>query len=348
MPPVVRRRGSRVPVADQPVVAPPAVRTRRSSRSESTPPPRSDGFETTGSRTRQASEPFKALASRGEFAGYLKIASGQVVFVSVKLGKDASKKPPLIMLDGIAARYERNTAFEDLVKKSGQSIVSIYLPGQGETLAKDMAAGGASLRSDIEQEDQAKTVIGVLDALGIKNQVGVAGLSYGGAIAAQCEAQYPDRFSKVMVVAPYVRSQGSSNPWSGMLNNPWNPWGASMYRAAVKSTLTSMFNYTPDVLKAHPGAFHEGLYRLTMGLEDYDLKDTVRGMKDLHFLVVPEDGASPPEQNKDAFNGVGTGSFTSAPASEAGNHDLVRANGPLVAKWLSDVMTDRVKASKVG
>jgi pimeloyl-ACP methyl ester carboxylesterase len=344
--PIGRARPQRTDHAADVAPARPAAAADAAGRARPSGPA-ADGFAVTAGRTSRAEKPYAALAARGEFTGFVKIAGGQEVFVSVKLGKNPEKNPPLVMLDGIAARHERNTTFENLVKKEGQSMVAVFLPGQGETLAKDMEAGGKSLRGDIEQEDQARVVVGVLDALGIKSPVGVAGLSYGGAIAAQCEKQFPDRFSKVMVVAPFVRSQSAGNPMTAFMNNPWNPFGASMYRSAVKSTLQQMFPASPEVLKQHRGAFHEGLFRLTMGLEDFDLAKTVKGMKDVHFLVVPEDGASPPEQNAKAYAGIGTGSFQSAPAADAGKHDLVRGNGALVADWLADVMAGRVEARAV-
>lgn len=312
----------------------------------------SDNFDVAGAgrtsrtRTTGTAGPFEALAKKGEFQGFVKTRSGAEVFVSVKLGKNPGANRPVVMLDGIAARYERNTGFENLVKQKDQSIISIYLPGQGETLAKDMGAGGRSVRNDIQQEDQAKAVIEVLDALGVKEPVGVAGLSYGGAIAAQAEKMFPNRFNKVMLIAPFVESQGKSSPYYAMMNNPWNPWGGMMYRSATKSTLERLFPNVPTVLQPHRGAFHEGLFRLTMGLEDFELKSTVKGMEDVHFLVVPQDGASPPEGNRSAFKGAKTGSFTSAPPSEAGNHDLVRANGSLVASWVADVMAGRVRTTQ--
>lgn len=292
-------------------------------------------------------KPFAALAARGDYAGFVKTASGQELFVSIKLAKDAAQKPPVVMLDGIAARYDRNAAFEDQVVKNGQSIITVYLPGQGETLDRDLDKGGKSLQGDIEQEDQAKAVVSVLDALGVKAPVGVAGLSYGGAIAAQCNAQYPDRFAQLMVIAPFVESQGKDSPYYAMMNNPWNPWGAMAYRTATKTALENLFPYNPEVLQEHPGAFHEGLFRLTMGLEDYELSDTVKGQADVHFLVVPGDTASPPEKDAQAYKGAKTGSFTMAPKSDTGKHDLVRGDGELVARWLADVMAGKVKADPV-
>lgn len=343
------------PVRPQRPAAPaePAAPARPPRRPQTPARPASDNFDVRGTgrpttgRTTSTTGPFSVLAKKGEFQGYIKTKSGQEVFVSIKLGKNPAANRPVVMLDGIAARYERNTGFENLVKQKDQSLISIYLPGQGETLAKDMAGAGRSVRNDIQQEDQAKAVIEVLDALGVKEPVGVAGLSYGGAIAAEAEKRYPDRFNKVMLIAPFVESQGKSSPYYAMMNNPWNPWGATMYRSATKSTLEKLFPNVPTVLQPHGGAFHEGLFRLTMGLEDFELDETVKGMKDVHFLVVPKDTASSPEGNKAAWKGAKTGSFTMAPPSEAGNHDLVRANGSLVASWIADVMAGRVKTEAV-
>lgn len=341
----VRPRQPAVPA--QPVDA----RPRPTRGTDSPPPRRADDFragdpQPAAPRTR-VTGPFSALAKKGEFQGFVTTSSGEV-FVSVKLGKNPGANRPVVMLDGVAARYELNTGFENLVKRQEQSIITILLPGQGETLARDVETGGRTVRNDIQQEDQARAVIEVLDALEVKEPVGIAGLSYGGAIAAQAEKMFPDRFNKVMLIAPYVESAGKSSPYYSMMNNPWNPLGASMYRSAAKSTLESLFPNVPTVLQPHPGAFHEGLFRLTMGLEDFALDDTVEGMEDVHFLVVPEDSASSPEGNQAAFNGASTGSYTMAPASEAGNHDLVRANGRLVSSWVADVMAGRVKTKPVG
>lgn len=347
--PIGRRQNVEAPEVEEP-------QKPRARRNEAAPKAPADGFAPgeaapvaeAAANAASVKGPFAALAKRGDFNGYVKTASGADVYVSVKLAKNAATNRPMVLLDGVAARYDRNSAFEKLVTAKDQSIISIFLPGQGETLAKDMEKGGRSIRNDIEQEQQAKTVIEVLDALGVKDPVGVLGLSYGGAIAAQAEKQYPNRFNKVMLVAPYVKSEGKSSPYYNMMmNNPWNPFGPSMYRAAAKSTLEKTFNYEPEVLQKFPGAFHEGLLRLSMGLEDFELADVVKGMEDVHWLVVPGDGASDPNQNAEAFKGAKTGSFVMAPNTDAGKHDLIRGDGALVATWAADVMAGRWKTQDV-
>lgn len=341
-----------------PVAAPKAPKAPKAARANAAQPtaPKADAFAAgaaagapKGTPTTAVNGPFAKLASKGDFTGFVRTASGQDVYVSIKLAKNAATTQPMVLLDGIASRYERNGAFEKLVQAKGQTIVTIFLAGQGETLARDFEKNrGASVSNDIEQEDQARTVIEVLDELGVKQPAGVLGLSYGGAIAAQLEHDYPKRFDKVMLIAPYQTSEGKKSPMYGMMmNNPFNPFGPQMYRDAAKSALTKLFDYTPEVLKKYPGAFHDGLYRLTMGLEDFELKDVVAGMNDLHMLMVPGDTASPPDSAGEIFRGAKTGSFLVAPKSDDGKHDLIRGDGQLVATWVTDIMAGRTPAEAV-
>lgn len=292
--------------------------------------------------------PFAELAKRGDFDGYVRTASGADVYVSIKLAKNAATTEPMVLLDGIAARFDRNSGFETMVQQKNQSIITVFLPGQGETLAKDMAKGGHSVDHDISPSDQAKALVEVLDALGVKDPVGVMGLSYGGAIAAEAKHDFPNRFDKALLVAPFTQSEGKSSPFYDMMNhNPFNPFGPMMYREAAKVTLQQTFNYVPEVLQKFPGAFQDGLFRLSMGLEDFELKDSVKNGENVHFLVVPGDTASNPDDDIKAFGGAKTGSFMLAPAQDAGKHDLIRGDGALVATWASDVMAGRLQSQSV-
>jgi len=348
-------RGKPAPVA-QPKAAKEAARAKpketvKEGAKAEAPAPFEAAAPAAAKDTKGAAEvngPFAELAKKGDFDGYVHTASGADVYVSIKLAQHAATTQPMVLLDGIAARYDRNASFENMVQSKDQTIITVFLPGQGETLAKDMSKGGHSVEDDIKPGDQAKTVMQVLDALGVKKPVGVMGLSYGGAIAAELKHDYPDRVDKALLVAPFVRSEGKSSPFYDMMNhNPFNPFGPMMYRNAARATLEQTFNYTPPVLEKFPGAFQEGLFRLSMGLEDYELKDTVKGEKNVHFLVVPGDTASNPNEDVKAFEGAATGSFMLAPAQDTGKHDLIRGDGALVATWAADVMAGRVQSQSV-
>ncbi len=51
-------------------------------------------------------------------------------------------------------------------------------------------------------EDQMRWLAVLFDGLGLRRGVNVAGLSYGGALAAQCALYFPDRLNKAVLLAP--------------------------------------------------------------------------------------------------------------------------------------------------
>jgi pimeloyl-ACP methyl ester carboxylesterase len=254
----------------------------------------------------------------------------------------------MVLLDGIAARSDRNDAFEELVQNKDQTIISVFLTGQGETLARALERGSGSLENDISADDQAKTLVETLDALGIEKPVGVLGLSYGGAIAAEAKKRYPDRFDKLLLLSSYVRSPAKSMPFYDLvMHNPFNPLGPMMYRTLAKEALTQHFNEVPQVLSGAADAFHEALFRMSMGVEDFELDRTLNGLENVHMLVVANDPMTSADAQARSFRGAGTGSFTRAPSTDDGQHDLLRGDGQLAASWAADVMAGRIPSKKV-
>ena len=138
---------------------------------------------------------------------------------------------------------------------------------------------------------------------------------------------------------PYAaRAQMGEAAWQMAVNNPWNPWGLSMYRSAAKATLGHGFGQR-EIFKAHPGAFHEALFRLAMGVDKNELEDTVAGVKNVHVLVAEDDGASPLKYNVAAAEGSPGGSFTQAPDALKGQHDLVSADPDMLVRWVNEKLS---------
>lgn len=296
---------------------------------------------TSTNRAATITGPYAALAKRGDFSGYVVTASGQELFVTVRVAKnDPGNERPLVYLDGLAARRSRSDMMADKFRdEGGRTVISVLLPGQGETLLRDLQKNrGRSLNNDIKDTHQAQAVVEALDALGVDEPVDIFGLSYGGAIAAATERDHGSRIENVLLVAPHVRSQARDEmgelTWQMMANNPWNPMGNTMYRSAAKSTLAKAFG-VPELFKDHPQAFPEALFRLSMGIDKNELDRTTRGSENVHVLVAEGDGASPLAYNQKAVDAAGSGSLTVAPDSFKGQHDLVSASPELVVMWVT-------------
>lgn len=289
--------------------------------------------------------PYAGLAARGDFSGYVKTKSGQELFVTLRVAKEnPGKERPLVYLDGLAARRSRADMMADQFRDAGgRTVISVLLPGQGETLLKDLEkTGGRSIGHDIKDSDQANALVEVLDALGVKDPVDIFGLSYGGAIATATARDHGDRIGKTVIVAPHTRSQGRDEmgemAWQMTVNNPWNPMGSSMYRSAAKSTLAKAFG-VPELFKDHPAAFPEALFRLSMGIDKNELDRSSRGVDEFHVLVAEGDGASPLQYNDKAVKAAKSGSLTKAPESMKGKHDLVSASPEFVISWVTSKLS---------
>ncbi|MEW5849164.1 MAG: alpha/beta hydrolase [Myxococcota bacterium] len=297
--------------------------------------------------------PYEKLARLGNFEGFIKTAHFGEIYVRIKQGDEPAKHPPVVYLGGIATCAERSSKFEEDIQAKGGTVITLVLPGQGETLARDIKNNGRakSLDKDITARMQADAVVETLDAMGVKGPVHATGLSYGGYIAAACKKAHPERFDQLYLIAPYVMSQAEFDPRAKaardmMFRNPFNPFsyfmGPAMERQATRAVLESTFNFTWPVLEGHRREFIDALTNLTMGISNDRLRDTVKGMDGVNMLVVPQDGASPPELGEEAFQASARdGVFMRAPASDAGHHDLIGANPALCAEFVAKLMKQR-------
>ncbi|MCK6547298.1 alpha/beta hydrolase [Myxococcota bacterium] len=288
--------------------------------------------------------PYAALAARGTFDGFVTLASGEEVFVRVRPGKNPTNWAPVVYLDGLNGAGCRAKGLDGLAEKDGHTVVAIALRGQGETLIRDVEKGGASLKADIDPNDQVKLVVDTLDALGVRAPVNLMGLSYGGGIAALVKSQHPERVAKLMLAAPYTCSMSLHDPvrasFHALMNNPWNPLGQMMYRSVTQAAL-GLGVFPPKCFETmeQRQAFRDGIYRLTLGMEAFDLEKTLAGVEDVHVLAVPFDPISPPGLSKLAYQKSKGGSFTDADALwDAGKHDLVDLDPALLTRWAGDVL----------
>lgn len=316
---------------------------------------------------------YAKIAQMGNHAGYVTTKSGQEIYVSIRLGKNP-EKTPTVFVGGLTHCHDFSKDFEKNVsERYGHTMVTVLLPGQGETLKQTAQKGICANQCDFSPEAQVKVLRETLEALEINGKVHIAGLSYGGAIAGAFQKMHPELVDKTLLISPYIINAMRADPMRGtihaMMNNPWNPFGKIMYDSAMKmglmmgSEMMSMMSTMlglggrspipgmgyvgrPDVLSDHITHFHDAVYGLTMGLDPFDLSHAIENSKNVHMLHVPGDMLSPPDQNMRAFGRVKHGSFKTANPLNAGNwgcHDLVVHQPRETARWVNDVLTGAVR-----
>lgn len=290
----------------------------------------------------QAALPYGRLAALGAFKGFVSTPVGEV-HVEIVPGKGAGARPPVVYLDGLDACGR--------AVPTDETVVRIDLIGQLRTLARDVKKqGGASVQKDIDPSDQVTAVIGALDALGVDKPVHIMGLSYGGMIAALTKKAHPDRVDSLVLCSPYVHSTACGDPvrdsvYAFMMQNPWNPMGAIMYRAAARAALVGGVVTTPPELAFHAPIYGEAMVRLSMGLEGLRLSDVVKGLDNVHILSAMNDVMSPHWSAQAAQKSAQSGSFSLAPPHLAMQHDLVRMAPSLVRTFIESALSTSTTAA---
>jgi hypothetical protein len=151
------------------------------------------------------------------------------------------------------------------------------------------------------------------------------------------KAYHPDRVDRVLAMAPDAAPQTRNPFFDWMRDNPFVP---GQWKMGVKSTLRDLFGTPPEALANEPEAFYEGLYRLLIGVDDFNFRGAVRGQSGIHILAVPGDSVGPPDILEEAAQGAGEqGSFTLAPEEYRGKHFITGLAPEYAAEWAMNALT---------
>lgn len=115
----------------------------------------------------------------------------------------AGGAPPVLLLHGFTAS---NFVWKDVLMplaEAGFRVVAPDLVGFGFS--------GKPRDGEYTIDAQARTVVGLMDSLGIR-RAALIGSSYGGAVAATCALDYPSRVERLVLVDAVINDQARSRP----------------------------------------------------------------------------------------------------------------------------------------
>lgn len=268
--------------------------------------------------------------------GYLKLSNGHELYVNYKEAEPG--KPTVVLFNGLS---QNTTTWDpvaaDLVK-AGFGVVRFDAMGQGNTLAK------SGPYHDLSYENQVADVIGLLDALGIKEKVDLAGLSYGGGIAVALAAEHPERVRKVISLNGFIQAKDDAivretldsmarvNPYFGF-------WKNTVYESTVKS-----FLYWKFLLKRYGPAVDpnliEATYRLAVGIRDFDAFAAAASLppNSLHLVVGQADDVVRAADSKRFWNHVPAEARGSLLEIKDGPHTLSEGLPHFIAAWITRIL----------
>jgi pimeloyl-ACP methyl ester carboxylesterase len=113
----------------------------------------------------------------------------------------ASSKPPILLIHGFTAS---NLVWSDVllqIAEAGFRVIAPDLVGFGFS--------GKPKWGEYTIDSQARMIVGLMDYLGIKNAT-LIGSSYGGAVAATCALDYPERVERLVLVDAVANDRAKS------------------------------------------------------------------------------------------------------------------------------------------
>jgi poly(3-hydroxyalkanoate) depolymerase len=132
-------------------------------------------------------------------------AGGFKIRVGTSPGKPGSL--PLLLFNGIGASLELIRGFADEMERHGIGVVAFDVPGIG---------GSSPPKGPYRFRDLARLANKVLVGVGIKGQVDVAGVSWGGALAQEFTHAYPLRVRRLLLAATSAGAVALPGKWSAL------------------------------------------------------------------------------------------------------------------------------------
>ncbi|MGE0871085.1 MAG: alpha/beta fold hydrolase [Kofleriaceae bacterium] len=298
-------------------------------------------FEPGGGKA-DGSAPYGSLSQiGGDGLYFVRAANGVEYSFDLMLGTNPDTTVPIIYLSGIAARQggSAEDPFLDRLQQAGRTVIKLMLPGQGETLARDIeSTGGTSIDAGgddwILPDEQAQSIIDTLDAFGFQEPVHIAGVSYGGAISAATKNRFPNRIDKVLLMSPHSTPQAQNTGFRDLNYYTWKNgyWDFFGYHPGAKAALQSLFA-PPELFAGKEDQWYEALYEIWLGVDEYPTPQVISDMDDVHVLSVPGDTDAPPELLEPAMANNPNGTFTLAVGHDR-QHFITGEAPEYAADWL--------------
>ncbi|MCL2362728.1 MAG: alpha/beta hydrolase [Defluviitaleaceae bacterium] len=212
---------------------------------------------------------------------------------------------PLVLLNGIMMSTLSWYQFITPLSANNKLILMDFIDqGQSDKY------GGEGYSLDLQVE----VLKALLDHLELKNPA-IAGISYGGNVALQFAASYPDYVNRLII----FNAAASTGAWLKELGQSWTMSAEDpvhFYNTTIPIIYSQEFyNSRPDWVKVRRDfltsqvftnkAFMDGLVRLTRSADDYNIEDRLGNITAKTLIIASEtDPITPPAQQYKLKDGI--------------------------------------------
>jgi pimeloyl-ACP methyl ester carboxylesterase len=313
------------------------------------------------------------LFSRGSFAGtngevegFFEVEPGVSLYAHVIPG--APSGPVLVLLNGLTQDTEHWKTALPFLQKMGATIVEIDLALQGQSMDKRlksaftlynpvlpplfMKGGLWNLTPTFPAmpiTKQSLYVSKILKKLGVTKPVTLLGLSYGGGLALQMAADFPEQIRNAVLSAPYafpLPDQDSSIRQMCDSLRTWVPmWRLvpydDLYDLILRGLVISTYHLAePEVLKWDPPFQSIAASELVRGIRHMSYKELFKRLRvPIHLVIAGKDQYIPRDKLDEFWAQVPEsvkGSFLEIVGAE---HKMNESVGAYLASWAYELAT---------
>ena len=284
--------------------------------------------------------------------------------ISRATSKDA---PVVVLLNGLIYEIDRWLPVAKSLARQDMTVVRMSFSAQPESLRllqKDEQPG--FLVRGLELPVLADDVEQVLKYYGIKDKVTIVGLSYGGSVATEFAKLHPRQVKNLVLLSPLVvpldTYNAASAPLRSMLHgvrfwenascaaygwlNPWlcttsDFWYDSFYNYFYENYLNVRVAKTPEGIE--PALYKKAVFQLVRATRNYDLKEEIVKLKNIHMVVASEDEANLKADQLKAWSMVPKRQRRSLAEFSGVKHALPDEAPKATAEWISEIVAGQAE-----
>lgn len=282
---------------------------------------------------------FSAFAAVDSVKGFVAISPQRSLYVDYVQPK--AGMPTVVLLNGLTYTTTQWDRFVEPLVKKGVGVLRYDPYGMGQTLLKY-----APVVAIIPIEDQIKDLESLLQTMNIKAPYNLAGLSYGGGLAAGFVAAYPEQVNKLIMMAPFTRPlDGQDNwikaqIWVTRQMYPYNKYSdEDLYDYFLHQIVYATYPTAEPIVLENPFKL-EAVFRMAQGIRHFNTEVVTDKIPagSLHLMVSTKDQYIPAAVLEDYWSKVPQASRASRLFVNGSEHKMVEAVPEFTSAWVYEIL----------
>ncbi|QDK36324.1 alpha/beta hydrolase [Bdellovibrio sp. NC01] len=280
-----------------------------------------------------------SVANAKSVKGFVAISSQRSLYVDYVEPK--AGMPTVILLNGLTYSTLQWERFAQTLLAKGVGVLRYDPYGMGQTLLRY-----APVLAVIPIEDQIRDLHALLQTMNIKGPYNLAGLSYGGGLAAGYAAAYPSEINKLIMMAPFTRPLDGQDTWikaqiwATRQMFPYNQYSdEELYDYFLHQIVYATYPSAEPIVLENPFKL-EAVYRLAQGIRHFNTEVLADRLPagTVHLMVARQDQYIPANVLEDYWSKIPADAKVSRLFVNGSEHKMVEAVPLFTASWVYEIL----------